>query len=117
MRGDEGSSASRRAATRLSTHHPCAFALPSVLLPFPPLQVLPLVVQSLPTLGQRATYLRAFLWAMPERCQQARVPCAAAGALPLLSTRSCCTSLPALAGCRPYPPASHHLPPPACSLA
>ena len=27
--------------------------------------MLPLVVQSLPTLGQRATYVRAFLWAMP----------------------------------------------------
>lgn len=33
-------------------------------------QVLPLVVQSLPMLSQRATYVRAFLWAMPERCQQ-----------------------------------------------
>lgn len=34
------------------------------------LQVLPLVVQSLPMLSQRATYIRAFIWAMPERCQQ-----------------------------------------------
>lgn len=33
-------------------------------------QVLPLVVQSLPMLSQRVTYIRAFLWAMPERCQQ-----------------------------------------------
>lgn len=36
----------------------------------PHAQVLPLVVQSLPMIGQRATYIRAFLWAMPERCQQ-----------------------------------------------
>lgn len=34
------------------------------------LQVLPLVVQWLPMISQRATYIRAFLWAMPERCQQ-----------------------------------------------
>lgn len=33
-------------------------------------QVLPLVVQALPMLSQRATYIRAFIWAMPERCQQ-----------------------------------------------
>ncbi|PSC70111.1 C4-dicarboxylate ABC transporter [Micractinium conductrix] len=33
-------------------------------------QVVPLVVQALPMMGQRATYVRCFLWAMPERCQQ-----------------------------------------------
>lgn len=33
-------------------------------------QVLPLVVQHLPMMEQRATYVRAFIWAMPERCQQ-----------------------------------------------
>ena len=45
----------------------------SLLLLTPPLllpQVLPLVVQSLPMLAQRATYIRAFLIAMPERAQQ-----------------------------------------------
>lgn len=31
---------------------------------------MPLVVQSLPMMGQRATFTRCFLWAMPERCQQ-----------------------------------------------
>ena len=31
---------------------------------------LPAVVQALPTQAQRVTYVRAFLWAMPERCQQ-----------------------------------------------
>lgn len=31
---------------------------------------IPIVVQHLPMLGQRLSYLRAFLWAMPERCQQ-----------------------------------------------
>lgn len=36
----------------------------------PTLQAIPLVVQHLPMLGQRLTYIRAFLWAMPERCQQ-----------------------------------------------
>lgn len=33
-------------------------------------QAIPLVLQHLPMLGQRLTYIRAFLWAMPERCQQ-----------------------------------------------
>lgn len=37
------------------------------------MQVLPLVVQALPMLSQRATYIRAFIWAMPERCQQVGV--------------------------------------------
>jgi len=32
--------------------------------------VLPAVVQHLPMHAQRVTYIRAFLWAMPERCQQ-----------------------------------------------
>jgi hypothetical protein len=32
--------------------------------------VIPAVVQALPMQGQRVTYIRAFLWAMPERCQQ-----------------------------------------------
>ncbi len=36
----------------------------------PPLQAIPLVLQHLPMFGQRLTYIRAFLWAMPERCQQ-----------------------------------------------
>jgi tellurite resistance protein len=31
---------------------------------------IPAVVQALPMQGQRVTYIRAFLWAMPERCQQ-----------------------------------------------
>ena len=31
---------------------------------------IPAVVQNLPMQGQRVTYIRAFLWAMPERCQQ-----------------------------------------------
>ncbi len=31
---------------------------------------IPVVVQNLPMQGQRLTYIRAFLWAMPERCQQ-----------------------------------------------
>jgi hypothetical protein len=31
---------------------------------------LPAIVQNLPMHGQRITYVRAFLWAMPERCQQ-----------------------------------------------
>jgi hypothetical protein len=33
-------------------------------------RALPAVVQALPTLAQRATYVRAFVWAMPERAQQ-----------------------------------------------
>jgi hypothetical protein len=33
-------------------------------------QVLPAVVTWLPTLGERATYVRAFTWAMSERAQQ-----------------------------------------------
>ena len=28
------------------------------------------MVQALPLHAQRVTYIRAFLWAMPERCQQ-----------------------------------------------
>jgi hypothetical protein len=36
----------------------------------PHAQTIPTVVQHLPMLSQRLTYLRAFLWAMPERCQQ-----------------------------------------------
>lgn len=39
-------------------------------------QVLPLVVQSLPTLGQRATYVRAFLWAMPGAAPAVHAVCA-----------------------------------------
>lgn len=31
---------------------------------------LPAVVQNLPMHAQRVTYIRAFIWAMPERCQQ-----------------------------------------------
>jgi len=31
---------------------------------------IPVVVQNLPMQAQRLTYIRAFLWAMPERCQQ-----------------------------------------------
>ena len=31
---------------------------------------IPAIVQNLPMQGQRLTYIRAFLWAMPERCQQ-----------------------------------------------
>ncbi|KAL4537156.1 hypothetical protein Ndes2526B_g04932 [Nannochloris sp. 'desiccata'] len=31
---------------------------------------IPIVVQNLPMQAQRLTYIRAFLWAMPERCQQ-----------------------------------------------
>ena len=42
--------------------------------------MLPLVVQSLPMLSQRVTYIRAFLWAMPERCQQVGAAPAAVGA-------------------------------------
>ena len=41
--------------------------------------MLPLVVMSLPTMEQRATYVRAFVWAMPERVQQ--VGCTAWGGL------------------------------------
>jgi len=33
-------------------------------------EVLPAVVQNLPMHGQRVTFVRAFIWAMPERCQQ-----------------------------------------------
>ena len=33
-------------------------------------QALPAIVQSLPMHGQRVTFVRAFVWAMPERCQQ-----------------------------------------------
>ena len=33
-------------------------------------EAIPAVVQNLPMQGQRTTFLRAFLWAMPERCQQ-----------------------------------------------
>ncbi len=32
--------------------------------------VLPAVVQNLPMHSQRVTFIRAFIWAMPERCQQ-----------------------------------------------
>lgn len=33
-------------------------------------EALPAVVQNLPMHAQRVTYIRAFIWAMPERCQQ-----------------------------------------------
>ena len=33
-------------------------------------QALPAVVQNLPMHAQRVTFVRAFIWAMPERCQQ-----------------------------------------------
>ena len=52
---------------------PCLSACPPARLPacLPArLQVMPLVVQALPMQSQRVTYIRAFLWAMPERCQQ-----------------------------------------------
>ena len=33
-------------------------------------QALPAIVQNLPMHAQRVTFVRAFIWAMPERCQQ-----------------------------------------------
>lgn len=71
------------------------------------LQVLPLVVQSLPTLGQRATYVRAFLWAMPGAlgmlcvlcCRELPCPCNAACADGAPSLPAACSSLLCRPGC------------------
>ena len=65
-------SARRRGAAHLCPYPSLISAHLRFPSAFPPLmpQVLPLVVQALPMLAQRATYIRSFMWGMPERSQQ-----------------------------------------------